>query len=38
MIFHEVIETGEKTFIRDVTKIEKGWLTEYAPAYYQIRK
>jgi len=38
VIFHEVIKTGEKTFIRDITKIEKGWLTEYAPAYYQIRK
>ena len=37
VIFHEVMETGSKTFIRDVTKIEKGWLTEYAPEYYRIR-
>ncbi|KAE8445653.1 hypothetical protein EG329_012950 [Mollisiaceae sp. DMI_Dod_QoI] len=37
VIFHEVMETGTKTFIRDVTKIEKGWLVEYAPGYYKIR-
>lgn len=36
VIFTEVMETGEKTFIRDVTKIEKAWLTEYAPEYYRI--
>lgn len=37
VIFTEVMETGEKTFIRDVTKIEKAWLTEYAPEYYRIK-
>jgi ATP-dependent RNA helicase DDX35 len=37
VIFHEVMETGNKTFIRDVTKIEKGWLVEYAPDFYKIR-
>ncbi|KAH9213392.1 P-loop containing nucleoside triphosphate hydrolase protein [Leptodontidium sp. 2 PMI_412] len=36
VIFHEVMETGSKTFIRDVTKIEKVWLTEYAPEFYKI--
>lgn len=36
VIFHEVMETGEKTFIRDITKIEKGWLVEYAPDFYQL--
>ncbi|KAK1761328.1 P-loop containing nucleoside triphosphate hydrolase protein [Echria macrotheca] len=34
VIFHEVMETGDKTFIRDITKIEKSWLLEYAPAFY----
>ena len=38
VIFTEVMETGEKTYIRDVTKIEKGWLTEYAPEYYRVKK
>src|ERR1700733_7364169 len=37
VIFHEILETGNKTFIRDITKIEKKWLLEYAPDYYQIR-
>ncbi|CAL3972600.1 unnamed protein product [Diplocarpon coronariae] len=37
VIFHEVTETGSKTFIRDVTRIEKGWLVEYAPEFYKIR-
>ncbi len=35
VIFHEVMETGDKTFIRDVMKIEKRWLLEYAPDYYR---
>lgn len=26
VIFHEILETGNKVFIRDITKIEKGWL------------
>ncbi|KAI6790402.1 ATP dependent RNA helicase [Hortaea werneckii] len=38
VIFTEIMETGEKTYIRDVTKIEKGWLTEYAPEYYRIKQ
>ncbi|KAI7483869.1 ATP dependent RNA helicase [Hortaea werneckii] len=38
VIFTEIMETGEKTYIRDVTKIEKGWLTEYAPEYYRVKK
>ena len=37
VIFHEVMETGNKTFIRDITKIEKTWLLEYAPEFYQIK-
>lgn len=36
VIFHEVMETGEKIFLRDITKIEKGWLVEYAPDFYQL--
>ncbi|KHN98309.1 Helicase-associated domain protein [Metarhizium album ARSEF 1941] len=36
VIFHEVMETGEKTFIRDITKIEKEWLLEYAPGFYTV--
>ncbi|KAF4512806.1 hypothetical protein G6O67_000144 [Ophiocordyceps sinensis] len=36
VVFHEVMETGHKTFIRDITKVEKEWLTEYAPEYYML--
>ncbi|KKK21668.1 hypothetical protein P175DRAFT_0452838 [Aspergillus ochraceoroseus IBT 24754] len=35
VIFHEILQTGEKTFIRDITKIEKSYLLEYAPNYYK---
>lgn len=38
VIFTEVMETANKTFIRDICKIEKGWLLEYAPNFYQIKK
>ncbi|PSK37379.1 hypothetical protein B9Z65_2121 [Elsinoe australis] len=38
VIFHEIMETGNKTFIRDITKIEKAWLTEYAPTYYKLSR
>ncbi|ETS78773.1 ATP-dependent RNA helicase DHX35 [Pestalotiopsis fici W106-1] len=37
VIFHEIMETGEKTFIRDITKIEKQWLLEYAADFYQVK-
>ncbi|KAI9734824.1 MAG: hypothetical protein M1834_001902 [Cirrosporium novae-zelandiae] len=37
VIFHEIMETGNKTYIREITKIEKSWLLEYAPEYYQVK-
>lgn len=37
VIFTEVLETANKTFIRDICKIEKGWLLEYAPNFYQLK-
>ncbi|TLD39738.1 ATP dependent RNA helicase [Venturia nashicola] len=37
VVFHEIMETGKKTYIRDVTKIEKKWLLEYAPEFYQVK-
>ncbi|KAK8129587.1 P-loop containing nucleoside triphosphate hydrolase protein [Apiospora kogelbergensis] len=38
VIFHEVMETGNKTYIRDITKIEKGWLLEYSAGFYHLRQ
>jgi ATP-dependent RNA helicase DDX35 len=37
VIFHEILETSNKTFIRDLSKIERPWLLEYAPEYYQTK-
>ncbi|KAF3011486.1 hypothetical protein E8E14_006925 [Neopestalotiopsis sp. 37M] len=37
VVFHEIMETGNKTFIRDITKIEKQWLLEYAADFYQVK-
>ncbi|KAB8339157.1 hypothetical protein FH972_022093 [Carpinus fangiana] len=38
VIFQEAMETGTKIFIRDVTKIEKAWLLEYAPSFYKVKQ
>lgn len=38
VIFQQVMETSNKIFIRDITKIERNWLTELAPDFYQIRR
>jgi len=37
VVFHEVVETGNKVFIREVSKIERIWLTEYGGGYYSIK-
>lgn len=37
IVFHEVMETSSKTYIRDISKIEKSWLLEYAPGFYQVK-
>lgn len=37
VIFHEIMETNNKTYIRDISKIEKSWLLEYAPNFYQVK-
>ncbi|MBE3049806.1 hypothetical protein IMZ48_46375 [Candidatus Bathyarchaeota archaeon] len=36
VVFHEVLETSKKIFIRDVTKVERGWLVEYGGGYYEV--
>jgi ATP-dependent RNA helicase DDX35 len=38
VVFTEIMETGEKTFIRDVTSIEKGWLVEYGREFYRVKE
>ncbi|OAF59601.2 hypothetical protein VC83_03863 [Pseudogymnoascus destructans] len=37
VVFQEVMEVGGKTYVREVTKIEKDWLVEYAPEFYKAK-
>lgn len=36
VVFSEVVELGAKVYIRDLSRIEKGWLVEYAPEFYKM--
>jgi ATP-dependent RNA helicase DDX35 len=36
VVFHEIMETGSKIFIRDVTKVDRSWLVEYGGDYYKL--
>ncbi|CCJ29153.1 unnamed protein product [Pneumocystis jirovecii] len=38
VIFNEVLETGKKIFMRDITTVKKEWLLELAPHYYTIEE
>ncbi|PGH19160.1 hypothetical protein AJ80_04240 [Polytolypa hystricis UAMH7299] len=38
VIFQEILQTSDKTYIRDITKVEKAWLLEYGADYYQIKE
>ncbi|KAK9238228.1 P-loop containing nucleoside triphosphate hydrolase protein [Lipomyces kononenkoae] len=38
VIYSEVMELGDKTYIMGITKIERDWLLEAAPDYYHVRK
>lgn len=37
VVFHDLLETGEKVFIKDISKVEKGWLVEFGGGYYNIK-
>lgn len=36
VLFHEIMETGSKIFIRDISAIDWQWCVEYAPLYYKV--
>lgn len=36
VVFGEVMEIGSKMFIRDVSKVEKEWLVEFAGGFYGV--
>ncbi|KAK9325917.1 P-loop containing nucleoside triphosphate hydrolase protein [Lipomyces orientalis] len=38
VIYSELMELGEKTYMIGITKIERDWLLESAPDYYQVRR
>lgn len=38
VIFNELLETGEKVFIKDLSKVEKQWLLDYSGGYYNMTK
>ncbi|OCT54611.1 putative ATP-dependent RNA helicase DHX35 [Cladophialophora carrionii] len=37
VIFNELLETGDKVYIKDVSKVEKGWLVEFGGGYYNLK-
>lgn len=38
VVFHELLETGSKVYIKDVSKVEKKWLVEFGGGYYTNEK
>lgn len=38
VIFHEVVETSGKMYMRDISKAEKAWLLELGEDFYSVRK
>lgn len=36
IVFNELLETSDKIYIKDISKIEKSWLTELGNGYYRI--
>ncbi|KAJ9612612.1 hypothetical protein H2200_004209 [Cladophialophora chaetospira] len=37
VIFNELLETGEKVYIKDISKVEKNWLVELGGGYYNLK-
>lgn len=35
--FHELLETGDKLYIKDISKIERNWCIEAGARYYQVQ-
>lgn len=38
VLFHELLETGEKIYIKDISKIEKSWIVEMSGKYYKVKE
>lgn len=37
VIFHEVLETGGKVYIKDLSKVQKAWLVDLSRGYYNVK-
>ena len=37
VVFHELLETGQKVYIKDLSKVEKRWLVEFGGGYYNLK-
>ncbi|KAK5090711.1 hypothetical protein LTR05_000886 [Lithohypha guttulata] len=38
VLFHELLETGEKIYLKDISKIEKSWVLEAGHRYYEVKE
>ena len=37
VVFHELLESREKIFIKDISKVEKSWLVDYGGGFYTLK-
>lgn len=37
VIFNELLETSQKVYIKDISKVEKNWLVEFGGGYYNLK-
>jgi len=37
VIFHELLETSDKVYIKDISKVEKSWLVDFSGGFYNIK-
>lgn len=37
VVFHELLETGEKVYLKDISKVEKRWLVDLGGGYYNLK-
>lgn len=37
VIFHELLETSDKIYIKDISKVEKSWLVDFSGGFYNIK-
>ncbi|KEF61953.1 uncharacterized protein A1O9_03525 [Exophiala aquamarina CBS 119918] len=37
VIFHELLETSDKVYIKDISKVEKSWLVDFSGGFYNVK-